>query len=91
MSNGGQIGQMRKAVPITWESMKALLDENARLRAELDALKPKPVKHVLYISIYPGSPMVCAGNATRKDADLMAGPTRVACVRVELTEGQYDD
>ena len=65
--------------------------EIARLRAELDALKPKPVKHVMYVNIYPGSPAICAGNATRKDADLFAGATRIACVRVEFTEGQYDD
>lgn len=47
---------------------------------------PKP-KIVGYINVYPHSVM----HDTRSSADKYAGANRIACVRVEFEEGQFDE
>lgn len=50
-----------------------------------------PETRVAYLNIYPGKSGMCS-HTTRKEADLAAnGPDRLACVRVEYTEGQFDE
>lgn len=51
-------------------------------------VKPKPI--VRYVNLYPsemGSGVYC----TRADADNRAGSKRIACIRIEFTEGQFDE
>ena len=53
-------------------------------------LKNVPVKHVAYLNIYADG---VASHLNRAVADAYAWPglQRIACIRVEYTEGQYDD
>jgi hypothetical protein len=51
--------------------------------------KPKPVEVVQYLNVYAGSHAY--GYNTRAEADDHAGTTRIACHRVVLAEGQYDE
>lgn len=46
-----------------------------------------PVKHVRYVNLYLNR----SGYKSRDSADIAAGDDRVACVRVEFTEGQFDE
>lgn len=55
----------------------------------IKAWSPKPTPpEVRYLNIYRG--FYVAAYKTRQEADSAAGG-RVACVRVEYREGQYDD
>ena len=52
----------------------------------------KPEKKVGYVNIHPTGVPTGVVYASRKDADHFADHnTRVACVRIEYEEGQYDD
>lgn len=46
-----------------------------------------PEKHVRYINIYNHD----IGFPTRKLADIYSDNIRQACIKIEFTEGQYDD
>lgn len=52
-----------------------------------DLIEIKP-KHVMWVNVYP-----CRhpGAPTRVLADRASGPDRIACVRVEYAEGQFDE
>lgn len=51
----------------------------------------KPRKQTLWVNIYPEtSAQRCAGCNSRAEADRFAATTRIACVRIEYEEGQYD-
>lgn len=58
--------------------------------SELDLENVPPVKHVRYVSFYPFK-SVSNGYADRKTADENSHVARIACIRVEYTEGQLDD
>lgn len=45
-----------------------------------------PMKIVMYVNIYPDGP-----HESRQAADLRASSSRIACVRIEYHEGQYDE
>ena len=49
----------------------------------------KPEKLVKYVNLYPD----CSGGGytTREKADRQAGRNRIACVRVDFEEGQFDE
>jgi hypothetical protein len=48
-----------------------------------------PEKDVLYVNIYPKPACSCL-HTSREAADREALSTRIACIRVEFVEGQYD-
>ena len=55
-----------------------------------------PEKHVMYFNVYKGDckySIRYSANGTREQADLSASGivTRIACIRVEFEEGQFDD
>ena len=50
---------------------------------------PAPRKHTRYLNVYSNGTAVVHG--CRQEADEVAGFDRVACIRVEYTEGQFDD
>ena len=55
-------------------------------------LENVPEKHVRYFNVYTcGDGEVSRFNESRARADAVAGNGRIACVRVEFEEGQYDD
>lgn len=49
----------------------------------------EPIKHVRYYNMYPKD--ISADHATRKAADEEASDKRIGCIRVEFTEGTYDE
>lgn len=55
-----------------------------------DIINVPPRKMVHYLNVYRGG-LALGIHPNREKADLSAAPGRVACVRVEHTEGQYDD
>ena len=55
-------------------------------------LENVPEKHVRYFNVYIyGDCEVSRLKESRARADAVAGNGRIACVRVEFEEGQYDD
>lgn len=57
-----------------------------------------PVKHEGYLNVYrhnngSGEPAFTVGSEslTRKGADAIASPSRIACVKVTFMEGQFDE
>lgn len=52
-----------------------------------------PVKFVRYVNVYqvPHADEEYTINRTRERADMRANNRRIACVRIEFTEGQFDD
>ncbi len=66
-----------------WSSMSLTEEEFAK------DVRDKPVEHVRYVNMYPRS----LGNvyATKKQAEGSAGEDRLACVRVDFAEGQFDE
>lgn len=48
-----------------------------------------PTKIVRYLNFY--GPEHCFMYDTRPEADEHSSPNRIACIRVEFTEGQFDD
>ena len=50
----------------------------------------EPRKFVKYINVYEDGYIGCSTDA-RIEADSCAGRGRIACIRVEATEGQFDD
>lgn len=57
---------------------------------DMDLMPLEPEKRVTYLNVYPD---INSGVtwATRAEADSCASSARVACVRVEFREGQFDD
>ena len=55
----------------------------------VEQVRDKPVEYVRYVNMYPRS----LGNvhATKKQAEGSAGEDRLACVRVDFAEGQFDE
>lgn len=49
-----------------------------------------PDKHVFYVNAYEHDPLLVP-QRSREEADRNAAKDRIACVRVEWTEGQFDD
>lgn len=70
----------------------ALLDKMGRYLPTLGQavrnIPPAPV--VRYFNVYSDY-RVGVGHNTRKKADYNAMPDRIACVRVEFKEGQFDE
>lgn len=57
---------------------------------DLRPLTPK--KHVRWVNCYPdSSEQVGYAYSSKEEADRRAVPTRTACIRVEYTEGQFDE
>ena len=50
-----------------------------------------PEKHVRYFNMYPDSGKFVQPRSSRDEADAKAAAGRIACVRVEFEEGQFDD
>lgn len=48
-----------------------------------------PVARVAYVNVYPANAI--GHYKTRDDANIGAGANRLACLRIEYTEGQHDD
>lgn len=46
----------------------------------------KPEPQVRYVNVYK-----VRGATTREEANRFSNPNRIACVRMEFTEGQFDD
>lgn len=55
------------------------------------AYKREPVQRVVYVNVYPGKGYADVVHPTRESADGDACPNRIARVRVEFVEGQFDD
>lgn len=51
---------------------------------------PPPPPVVVYANVYPAGPRLFGAYASRADADLGAGGTRVGCMRIVLEE-RFDD
>lgn len=49
---------------------------------------PDPI--VRYLNVYRDGSINCVGHKSRADADDYKGQGRIACVRVEFKEGQFD-
>ena len=64
-------------------------DLNGKASPSGYTLENAPEKIVQYLNMYDGGAVF--GHATREFADENAGGARIACVRVEFEEGQYDD
>lgn len=87
-----------EAIPLTcvWSDgdvscMKSDLGVTLRYAAEFKQYEEykEPIKHVRYFNVYRDS--IGSGFITRNGADQNQNPGRIGCVRVEFTEGQYDD
>lgn len=48
-----------------------------------------PEKHVYYLNVYENG--ISCLNESRKRADFDAGEKRIACIRVEFENGQFDE
>lgn len=70
----------------------ALLDEMGRyLPTWRQAVRNVPLAPVVrYFNLYSDG-LMCTDHETRKEADYNAGPDRIACIRVEFKEGQFDE
>ena len=59
-------------------------------RSIFDLISEVKPKRVVWLNVYGGvSPCYC--YSTRKEADRQAGHHRIACIRVEFEENQFDD
>lgn len=57
-------------------------------------LYKEPVKHVVYVNVYgirQGTDVYCTWHRTRGEADEHDRGNRVACKRLEIVEGEYDE
>lgn len=88
-------GDCRFALAVTKESLPWEIviqtDENGADWAQKPVVRnvpPAPV--VRYFNVYSDC-RVGVGHNTRKKADYNAMPDRIACVRVEFKEGQFDE
>ena len=67
-------------------------DLTGMIAKEPVTLENVPVKYVRYINVYLyGDGEIPRLKESRAKADAVAGNGRIACVRVEFEEGQYDD
>lgn len=67
-------------------------DLTGMIAKEPVTLENVPEKHVRYFNVYArGYCGVSRLKESRAEADAVAGNGRIACVRVEFEEGQYDD
>ncbi len=66
-----------------WREDGGFLDEGIH---SLDLMPPKQVR---YVNVYKDE--VEGAWSCRNDADRSAARSRLACIRIEFTEGQYDD
>ena len=69
---------------------KWLPNETACKDPFFHAYKREPVKRVAWVNVYPVADVVVL-RKSRQLADDEADPSRIACVRVEFDEGQFDD
>lgn len=67
-------------------------DFTGMIAKEPVTLENVPEKHVRYFNVYTyGDGKISRLKESRAMADAVAGNGRIACVRVEFEEGQYDD
>ena len=67
-------------------------DLTGMIAKEPVTLENVPEKHVRYLNVYTyGDGEIPRLKESRARADAVAGNGRIACVRVEFEEGQYDD
>ena len=67
-------------------------DLTGMIAKEPVTLENVPEKHVRYFNVYIyGDGEISRLKESRARADAVAGNGRIACVRVEFEEGQYDD
>ena len=67
-------------------------DLTGKIAKEPVTLENVPEKHVRYFNVYIyGDTEVSRLKESRARADAVASNGRIACVRVEFEEGQYDD
>ena len=67
-------------------------DLTGMIAKEPVTLENVPVKYVRYVNVYLyGDGAISWPKESRARADAVAGNGRIACVRVEFEEGQYDD
>lgn len=55
-----------------------------------DDLIDVPVEKTVWLNMYPGG-ATSVHHHTRDEADRIAMPPRIACVKVTYTEGQFDE
>lgn len=60
-----------------------------RADTDLDLVCEVKVKQVRYVNIYPNGTVF--DHKSKRDAENVAGASRLACIRVEYEEGQFDD
>lgn len=60
-----------------------------RADTELDLVREAKEKQVRYINIYQDG--TAFAYKSQQGAELCASPNRLACIRVEYEEGQFDD
>ena len=58
-------------------------------RSEYHLVCEVKVKQVRYVNIYPNGTVF--DHKSKRDAENGAGTSRLACIRVEYEEGQFDD
>ena len=63
-------------------------DNNPNWNFGLRRYRVKPEKRVGYVNVYPTRVGWCR---SKHDADSTASRDRIACIRVEYTEGQFDE
>ena len=69
------------------ETSQALEEENIKLRAEIEALKLKPVTTSMWYNIYPK--FVTGDVESRKASDDTASKIRIGVLRIDCTDGIY--
>ena len=71
----------------SWTADGLYRDANNASGHDLRPLPPK--KHVRWVNCYSYDTFYV--YSSREEADRWSEPSRVACIRIEYTEGQFDD
>lgn len=71
------------------QSITSFKEDGSYFKGEihcLDLISEIKPKRVVWLNLYP-----LFGYDSRSEADASADPTRIACIRVEFEEGQFDE
>lgn len=74
-------------------SILSFLENGSYLSREehrLDLISEILPKRVVWLNVY-GDGGTCYASSPKKEADRVADPSRVACIRLEFEEGQFDN
>lgn len=81
------VGQVKKEDDDWRSGCWTLSGENPTQDSDYNLINV-PEKHVRYINFYSGG---IGAHEDRKAADKVATASRIACIRIEFEDGQFDD